>query len=341
VLSLHKLSLNRFSTRTNVALATLSVCLTFVCFAQAQESAPPPAAAAAATPELKPSPTLAMKNFEPSADEEYTLGPGDEIAVDVPGRPELTGKHTIGPDGRISMPVSGVVQIGGLTRDQAGAAVAQSLANYYSSVSATVAVDKYGGNRVLVLGNVEHPGVITFDGQPTLLEALSKAGLTTQRDKPMGMPERVSIYRGDDQVIWVDLRMLLDKGNSFADLRLRRNDRVYVPSDADRIVSVMGEVQHPGSVRLLASSTLPQVLAEAGGITEHAGQSPKIQIIDPSSGKTRVVDYKELLTPAGALEVSLKPGEIIYVPSSKFYRATYALERINPAVSMATMALIY
>jgi hypothetical protein len=68
VLSLHKLSLNRFSTRTNVALATLSVCLTFVCFAQAQESAPPPAAAAAATPELKPSPTLAMKNFEPSAD---------------------------------------------------------------------------------------------------------------------------------------------------------------------------------------------------------------------------------------------------------------------------------
>jgi polysaccharide export outer membrane protein len=231
-----------------------------------------------------------MKDFEPSENEEYTLGPGDEVTVDVPGRPELTGAHTIGPDGRISMPVAGVVAIGGLTRDQAGAALTQSLSAYYASISATVAVQKYAGNRVLVLGNVEHPGIVLFDGTPTLLEALSRAGLSTQRDKPMGMPERVSIYRGDNQVITVDLRMLLDKGDSFADLRLRRNDRIYVPSDADRIVSVMGAVQHPGSVHLLSTTTLPQVLAEAGGITEHAGQSPKIQIIDPSTGKTRIVE---------------------------------------------------
>ena len=289
-------------------------------------------------PELKPSPTVVMKNFEPAENEEYTLGPGDEISVDVPGRPELTGAHTIGPDGRISMPVAGVIQVGGETRDQAGATISQSLSAYYSAISATVAVQKYGGNRVLVLGNVEHPGILVFDGTPTLLEALSRAGLSTQRDKPMGMPEKVSIYRGEDQVISVDLRMLLDNGSSFADLRLRRNDRIYVPSDADRIVSVMGAVQHAGSVRLLATSTLPQILAEAGGITEHAGQSPKIQIIDPSSGKTRIVDYKELMTPTGALEISLKPGEIIFVPDSRFYKATYVLERLSPAVSIATMA---
>jgi polysaccharide export outer membrane protein len=115
-----------------------------------------------------------MKDFEPSENEEYTLGPGDEVTVDVPGRPELTGAHTIGPDGRISMPVAGVVAIGGLTRDQAGAALTQSLSAYYASISATVAVQKYAGNRVLVLGNVEHPGIVLFDGTPTLLEALSR-----------------------------------------------------------------------------------------------------------------------------------------------------------------------
>ncbi len=319
--------------------AAAGICLCLGGHATAQDASAAPAAGSG--PQLKPSPTLAMKSFEPSGDEEYTLGPGDEISVDVPGRPELTGHHIVGPDGRISMPVSGVIDLDGLTRDQAGSAIAKSLSEYYASVSATVAVDKYGGNRVLVLGNVEHPGIVTFDGTPTLLEALSRAGLSTQRDKPMGMPERVSIYRGQDQVIWVDLRELLDKGNSLADLHLRRNDRVYVPSDADRIVSVMGDVQHPGSVHLLSTSTLPQVLAEAGGITPSAGSSPKIQIIDPSSGNTRVVDYRQLLTPAGALEVSLKPGEIIFVPSSKFYKATYVLERLNPAVSIATMALVY
>ncbi len=287
MLSPHKFQLRPFAARRFSACVAVAFLLCTVATVRAQDAAP---ADKPSAPGLKPSPTAAMKDFEPSENEEYTLGPGDEVTVDVPGRPELTGAHTIGPDGRISMPVAGVVAIGGLTRDQAGAALTQSLSAYYASISATVAVQKYAGNRVLVLGNVEHPGIVLFDGTPTLLEALSRAGLSTQRDKPMGMPERVSIYRGDNQVITVDLRMLLDKGDSFADLRLRRNDRIYVPSDADRIVSVMGAVQHPGSVHLLSTTTLPQVLAEAGGITEHAGQSPKIQIIDPSTGKTRIVE---------------------------------------------------
>lgn len=317
-----------------VVAAIFCGALPAACHAQATQSS-------ATAPELRPSPTLAARNFEPAEEEEYVLGPGDEVSVDVPGRPELTGKHIVGPDGRISVPVAGVVQVGGLTRDLAGSAIAQALSAYYSQVAATVAIEKYAGNRVIVLGDVEHPGVLLFDSTPMLLEAISRAGIATQRDQPMGVPERVAIYRGNDQVFWVELRALLEKGSAFADMRLRRNDLVYVPSEADRIVSVMGDVAHPGAVHLTANSTLPRVLAEAGGITEHAGTSPKIQIIDPDSGKTRTVDYKELLTPSGALEVTLHPGEIVYVPTSKFYKATYAMERINPAISSIMLAAIY
>jgi polysaccharide export outer membrane protein len=297
--------------------------------------------AASPAPELKPSATMAMRNFEPADNEEYLLGPGDEISVDVPGRPELTSKHILGPDGRISLPVAGAVTVGGMTRDQAGAAVAQALSAYYSQVAATVSIDKYAGNRVLVLGNVEHPGVLYFDSTPTLLEAISRAGMATQRDKPMGVPERCAVYRGNDQVIWIELRTMLEKGNSFADMRLRRNDLVYVPTDAERTVSVLGDVQHPGAVHLTSTSTLPEVLAAAGGLTEHAGTSPKIQIIDPSTGKTREVNFKELLTPAGATEISLHQGEIIFVPSSKFYKITYVMERLNPAITAVTLAALY
>src|ERR1700684_1546670 len=54
-------------------------------------------------PTLKLSPTTLLQRFEPPANEEYSLGPGDEISLDFPGRPELNAKKVVGPDGRITL----------------------------------------------------------------------------------------------------------------------------------------------------------------------------------------------------------------------------------------------
>jgi polysaccharide biosynthesis/export protein len=78
-------------------------------------------------PQLKLSPTKAMEAFEPAADEEYQLGPGDEISMDVPGHPELTGKHVIGPDGRITLPIAGTVDVANKTRVAAGQTITEAL----------------------------------------------------------------------------------------------------------------------------------------------------------------------------------------------------------------------
>jgi polysaccharide export outer membrane protein len=45
--------------------------------------------------QLKLSPTKALQKFEPAADEEYSLGAGDEISLDFPGHPELSGKRVV------------------------------------------------------------------------------------------------------------------------------------------------------------------------------------------------------------------------------------------------------
>ena len=131
---------------------------------------------------------------------------------------------------------------------------------------------------------------------------------------------------------------MMESGNALADLRLRRDDVVYVPSTTERFVSVLGEVQHPGAIPLAYNSTLASVLAQAGGITDHAGNNPHIQIVDPASGTSRVLSLKDVLNPAKSLEVTLKPGEIVFVPKSGFYRGTYVLERLSPLVTVASMA---
>lgn len=308
------------------------------------------AAPANATPELKPNPLTALREFEAPANQDYTLGRGDEISIDFPGRPEMSARKVIGPDGRVTLPPAGSVAIADKTREEAAGVIASALKPYYTYLNVTVGVDKYTSNRVLLLGAVEHPGMVAFDAPPTLLEVLTIGGGISKSNQgntipgassqvSSAVPERCAIYRGSDQVMWVDVKGLIDSGNALADLRLKRGDIVYVPSPAERYVSVLGQVSHPGALQLDNNTTLQKLLAEAGGLTVLAGQNPNIEVISASTGTSRVVPFKALLQP-GSPELTLKSGDVVFVTESGFNKFTYVLERLSPLVSMFTTAAI-
>jgi polysaccharide export outer membrane protein len=310
---------------------------------EAQDAAQPPAQNGAQEPpdpQLKPNPIDALRNFEPAADEEYRLGRGDEIVVDFSGRPEMQAKLVVGPDGRISLPLIGDILLADHTRSEAAKAIEAKLAEYYSNMAVMVTVTRYTSNKILLLGAVERPGVLVFEGTPTLLEALTRGGLVTGTSKIGQIPERCAIYRGHDQVIWVQLKELIESGNSLADLRLRRDDVIYVPNMAEHFVSVLGEVTRPGAIPLTSTSTLATILASAGGFSDKAGNMPHIEIVDPASGSSRNLSFSDVLNPVKSLEITLKPGEIVFVPRSGFYKATYVLERLNPLTTVMTMAML-
>jgi len=318
--------------------------------AQGQISAQPPSQNPAQTPDqavsspsLKLNPLEVLRRFEPPPNEEYQLGKGDEITVDFAGRPEMQAKVVVGPDGNISLPLAGEVKIAGLTRTEAANTIEAALKDYYANLESQVSVTKYTANRVVLLGAVDHPGPFEFDGTPTLLEVLARGGVQTgpsKVDSPPGtnqIPERCAIYRGSDQVVWVELKALIETGNTLADMRLRRDDIVYVPSLSDRFVSVLGEVARPGAIPLTHNSTLATILAGAGGTTEKAGNNPRIQIVDPATGTSRVLSFKDAIDPVKSLEVALKPGEIVFVPRSGFSKFGYVVQQLDPLVSVAMM----
>ena len=289
-------------------------------------------------PKLKLSPLETLRKFEPPLNEEYTLGPGDEISIQFPGRVELASKNVIGPDGRITLPFAGPIEVTNLTREAAGQKIALALSAYYTNVTATVEVLKYGSNHVTLLGDVKTPGLINFEQIPTLLEALSKGGITTRPDG--NLPEQCVIYRGE-QVLWVDLQELLSTGSPLADLRLRRNDVIFVPAISTRSVTVMGQVQHPGQIVLKHNSTLASILGEAGGVSDAAGSNPELQIVHHSKGdRTQYVHFKDLLTPRGGAEISIYPGDVIYVPKSEMARVGFVMQQLAPFLSLGSFAAI-
>lgn len=338
---------------TNINLGLFLLAASFLqalpaCFAQ--EAAP--------ATELKQNPLAALKAFEIAADLPYQLGRGDEITVEVIGRPELTSKHTVGPDGKITLPIAGSIMVADKTREEAAADIQSALSTYYSGVTVSVGVDHYTSNHILLLGAVEHPGLLTFDKTPTLLEVISRGGQLqtpstmgaagaaatpgTAGPLPMGVPEECMIYRGNATMVTVQLRSLLEEGSPLANMRLKRDDVVFVPGP-DKYVSVLGMVARPGTQRLEKKSTLPQLLAMAGGPTEKAGTYPDIQIIhrgtDKSPGKTQVVSYKDVLGPK-PLDLTLQSGDIVYVPQSGFNRVAYTFEKLSPLVNLFTIGAL-
>jgi polysaccharide export outer membrane protein len=294
---------------------------------------------------VKAEPPTALQDFDAGTDQEYVLGRGDVVQVDVVGRPELSGKHIIGPDGRITVPFIGSLRLADRTREEAAGDIRTALSKFYENLTVVVGVELYSSNHVLVLGAVLRPGPIPFDEPPTLIDIIARAGVPIQgagviQGKPVAIPERCAIYRGTHTVIWIDLKKLVESGSPLAQLHLKRDDVVYVPSPGERYVSMFGEVLHPGMLELEEGTTLTQLLAEAGGIvSDRAGRFPNIQVIQTITGSVQVISYKEILE-AKAPPVTLHPGDIIYVPQSKFDRVAVTLQKISPLVQIATVGTL-
>jgi polysaccharide export outer membrane protein len=301
-----------------------------------------------------PSPASATQSVDPLQDceapsnEEYKLGYGDQLSVDVIDKSELSGKHTVGPDGQITVGLAGSINVAGSTREEAAAKIRAALAPYYTPPpTVVVGVDVYASDYVTVMGAVTNPGQMQFAEPPTLLSVISRAGTGAAAasaaivSTTTGVPDRVALFCGNYSIAWEDFKQLLESNDPHIRTPLRRNVVVYVPSPNDRYVTIFGQVARPGLVQLHDGSTIAQMLAEAGGIlTDKSGRLPKIQVIHEYKGSVETVPYENILEAKSSPRVSLQTGDIIYVPESKFSRVAVTFEKISPFINLATIATL-
>jgi len=271
-------------------------------------------------------------------EENYYLGAGDQITIDVWGYPELSGTHTVGPDGKVTLPLAGNIRLTDLSREKAAQTINTALTSFYTGLSIAVRVDQYASNRVLVIGEVSRPGEILFGmTTPTLLEAISKAG-GLREGKAESLPATTcAIFRGRDQIVWIDLEPLLTGKDLSLNLKLQRNDILYVPDIKEKLVYVLGEVSRPGAFSLTSGMSFLELLAQAGGPTRDAAPD-RINVIRPKQGINHPIALSELITPNQKVNVALEEGDIIYVPTNMIAEINYAIQFLNP---FSTMLSVY
>jgi polysaccharide export outer membrane protein len=215
---------------------------------------------------------------------------------------------------------------------------------YYDDPLVTVKILKFLNNKVYVLGRVSNPGVIHFNGDGTLLEALSLAGGLPTRDKTIFL-SKCYIVRGKEQIIWIDLLQLLQKANIKLNVRLANNDIIYIPESMDAAVFLMGELKNPGAYQIQSAGlTLLDAINQAGGATEN-GNINEIRVIREMSEQqgVEVVDLDNILAKGDFTQnYLLKDNDIIYIPRKGIATFNYYLRQIDPFIrTFLTGAVIY
>ncbi len=283
-----------------------------------------------------------IKQLSASGDEKqnYHLGPGDIMDISIWRRPEISRQNiVVAPDGVISLPKVGVINVSGQTITDITRTITTILSKSYDRPQVTVIVRQFHNNKAFVLGRVSEPGVVNFPGDGTLLEALALAGGLPHIGKDTFLT-KCAIIRGNETVIWIDLRDLLDNGNMSLNARIQNNDVIFIPEAEDEMVMVLGEVAKAGPVMLKRGLNLVDAVMRAGGYT-NAANLEKVFILrqEGPQGLVRQVDMEEMLESGDFTQnFALQKDDIVYVSPTGITQFNYVMEQLIPSLTVLSMS---
>ena len=271
---------------------------------------------------------------------QYRLGPGDVLDISVWRRPEISRENVIvAPDGLISMPQVGILNVNGMTIAKATSEIKVILSRGYENPEVSLLVREYHNNKAFVLGRVSEPGVVNFPGNGTLLEALALAGGLPHIGKDTFLT-KCAIIRDNDTVIWIDLRDLLDHGNMALNAKILNNDVIFIPEAEDEMVLVLGEVRQAGPVMLKRGLNIIDALMRSGGYTEEADLE-KIFVLrqNGDEGYIEQVNLKTMLEKGDLSQnYALQRDDIVYVSPTGMRKFNYAMEQLLPSLSVLSLS---
>ena len=207
--------------------------------------------------------------FEPvmniATPQNYVLGPGDQLIIDVFGDTQRSDQLTVSPDGDVNVPGYGPVHVAGLTVSAAQAKVRSSLGTYYASSDIRVTVGQTRTILVNVMGEVKAPGTYSLSSFATVFHALYMAGGISD----LGTLRSIKVYRQGRQISSVDVYEFILNGRLAGNVRLQDNDVVQV-GVYESIVDITGRVKRPMAYELRKNESLSTLLKYSGGFASDA-----------------------------------------------------------------------
>lgn len=245
------------------------------------------------------------------SNEEIYLGEGDILSINILGYPQYSkAEVTVGPDGKISMPLIGGIEAAGLTPSQLRSVVTERFktGDFLKDPRVFITLVRSRSRFVSVIGSgVDGPGVYPLEGETRIMEIVARA-----KPNDTAMLRHITVTRGDEQKV-VNLEKLLNYADLKQNILLQPGDVINVPQDREIFAFIMGEVNNPGAIPIKGDVTLAEAIALADGQTQDALMS-KITVSHQGE-ELREIDFTRFLLKGDLSQnIALKPGDIINIP---------------------------
>ena len=207
--------------------------------------------------------------FEPvmniATPQNYVLGPGDQLIIDVYGATQESMSLTVSPDGDITIPDFGPIHVSGLTVSAAQNRIRSKLGSYYESSNIKASLGQTRTILVNVMGEVKAPGTYTVSAFATVFHALYMAGGVSD----LGTLRNIKVFRQGKLISTVDIYEFILNGRLAGNVRLADNDVVQVGT-YDCIVDITGRVKRPMAYEMRKAESLSTLLNYCGGFAGDA-----------------------------------------------------------------------
>ncbi len=238
----------------------------------------------------------------------YQIGEGDLLLVKVYDMDDLTTLDRVDDQGNINFPLVGKIRVAGLTVPEAGVQIEKALADgYLVNPQVSVLIQEYRSRKVVVIGEVNRPGLYELKGNMTLLELISTAGgLGNEAGNHITITRKPAT--GPETKISVEIDQLLGQESAKANVRILDKDTVYVEKAG--LFYVTGEVSRPSAYKLDEGMTVIKAITLAGGFTKLASKG-KVSLIRKVEGEEKTFENVPM-------HFLLQAEDVIVVPESFF-----------------------
>ena len=208
-------------------------------------------------------------NFEPNMNiatpQDYRLGPGDAVFIDIYGASQKTVEAVVTPDGYIVVEGYGPIELAGLTVEQANRKLKNTIGARYKSSRVKLSVGQTKTISVNVMGEVQVPGTYTLSAFATVFHALYMAGGTND----IGTLRSIKVFRNNKQITTVDIYDYILNGKLTGNIRLAEGD-VIVVGPYECLVQITGKVKRPMYYEMRKTESLSSLMKYSGGFTGDA-----------------------------------------------------------------------
>ena len=236
-------------------------------------------------------------NVNIAVPENYQLGPGDELVIDLWGATELTYKSKVNNQGNIKIDGVGQIYVNGFTIENASKKIISKLkqkhagigapSNSYNKINTNITVSEIRTVQVNIIGEVKVPGTYSLNSLSTVLNALYVAGGPTKS----GTFREVKLVRKGKTIGVLDIYNYLLEGSQDGNLKLQDQD-VLLVGPYQNLVTVEGAVKRPGIYELKEGQTLEELILYFGGFTPEAYTN--LLVLERVNGREREVKEVQL-----------------------------------------------